>query len=320
MTDWRGLCAEVLAFNNGEGPYNFSGLKPYDRDNAAFDAWQDIRQRLKSALAQPEPEFTPEEIEMIQAPWSYLTPPQPEPEGLTDLTDEDLLRTYGLAKRDHCYEGPTDDWPKRSERSATACGLRAVIAADRARFRPAIKPELGEAVEVCEWLENHAAHLRKMQEIGALPETELQEMLGRAAALLQQQQHLLGLACAELDAFMEQQSAPAPVPKGLTDEELNMLAWKIYTGARDGDHRGAIALRACRAAIAADRARFGRPPIEPVPVGERWPEFSDCDQQERVWAWSPLLDHWKLTRLKRSIHTHCIPHWALPVPTSQEIP
>jgi hypothetical protein len=23
---------------------------------------------------QPEPEFTPEEVEMIQAPWSYLTP------------------------------------------------------------------------------------------------------------------------------------------------------------------------------------------------------------------------------------------------------
>jgi hypothetical protein len=68
----------------------------------------------------------------------------------------------------------------------------------------------GEVAEVCEWLENHAAHLRKVQEIGALPESaiaELQEMLGRAATLLQQQQHLLGLACAELDAFMEQQAA-----------------------------------------------------------------------------------------------------------------
>jgi hypothetical protein len=53
---FRALCAEVLAFNNGEGLYNFSGLKPYDRDNAAFDAWRDIRQRLKSALAQPEPQ------------------------------------------------------------------------------------------------------------------------------------------------------------------------------------------------------------------------------------------------------------------------
>ena len=54
-TDFRALCAEVLAFHHGEGCYNFSGLNPYDRDNAAFDAWQDIRQRLKSALAQPAP-------------------------------------------------------------------------------------------------------------------------------------------------------------------------------------------------------------------------------------------------------------------------
>jgi len=64
---------------------------------------------------------------------------QPEPEG---LTDEELLRTYGLAKRDHCYEGPIDDWPNRAERAATVHGLRAVIAADRARWgRPTIKPE-----------------------------------------------------------------------------------------------------------------------------------------------------------------------------------
>ena len=54
---------------------------------------------------------------------------QPEPEG---LTDEELLRTYGKAKRDHCYEGDADDWPKKSERAATVAGLRAAIAADRA--------------------------------------------------------------------------------------------------------------------------------------------------------------------------------------------
>jgi hypothetical protein len=30
-----------------------------------------------SPQAQPEPEFTAEEVEMIQAPWSYLSPPQP---------------------------------------------------------------------------------------------------------------------------------------------------------------------------------------------------------------------------------------------------
>jgi hypothetical protein len=42
--------------------------------------------------------------------------------------DDELLRTYGVAKRDHCYEGPIDDWPKRAERAATVHGLRAVLA------------------------------------------------------------------------------------------------------------------------------------------------------------------------------------------------
>jgi hypothetical protein len=71
-------------------------------------------------------------------------------------------------------------------------------------------PGVGEVGELAAWLENHAAHLRKMQEIGAWPETELQEMLDRAATLLQQQQHILGLACAELDRFGAFSAAPAP--------------------------------------------------------------------------------------------------------------
>jgi hypothetical protein len=63
---------------------------------------------------------------------------QPEPEG---VTDEELLRTYGKAKREYRYDGPIDDWPRREERAATVHGLRAVIAADRAHYtRPAIKP------------------------------------------------------------------------------------------------------------------------------------------------------------------------------------
>jgi hypothetical protein len=42
-------------------------------------------------------------------------------------TDKELLRKYGVAKRDFCYEGPIDDWPKRVERAATIYGLRAVL-------------------------------------------------------------------------------------------------------------------------------------------------------------------------------------------------
>jgi hypothetical protein len=62
---------------------------------------------------------------------------QPEPE-VAGVTDDELLRCYGLAKRDHCYEGPMDDWPKRAERAATVHGLRAVLT----RYaRPTIEPE-----------------------------------------------------------------------------------------------------------------------------------------------------------------------------------
>lgn len=55
------------------------------------------------------------------------------------------------------------------------------------------KGEAGELVawlndgELVAWLNNHAAHLRTMEGIGALPETELQERLDRAATLIQQQ-------------------------------------------------------------------------------------------------------------------------------------
>jgi hypothetical protein len=110
---------------------------------------------------------------------------------------------------------------------------------------------------------------------------------------------------------------PEPQGVGLTDEELNMLAWKIYTGARDGDHRGAIALRVCRAAIAADRARWGRPAIEPVPVSERLPGPEDCDSRGWCWYWHPGEECWEMVPVVTGtldIWTHWLPHHALPIP------
>jgi len=172
-----------------------------------------------------------------------------------------------------------------------------------------------------------------------------------------------------------------PVAEGLTDQELLRCA-KIATPCYDLK-MWERELRIMRAAIAADRARFGRPtpqppadgevaelvawllreadyqeitvkratcadrirraacllehptpqpPAElaemvkrlheinsptpqPVAVSERWPEFSDCNPFEAVWAFNPVLDHWKLTKINQSIHTHWLPHWALPVPT-----
>jgi hypothetical protein len=98
-TAWRDRCAELAQ----------------QLDSALdFTVSSDTREHMKALVARTRAELT-----------------QPEPK---ELTDEELLRCYGLAKRDHCYEGPIDDWPKRAERAATVAGLRAVLAADRARF------------------------------------------------------------------------------------------------------------------------------------------------------------------------------------------
>jgi hypothetical protein len=77
--------------------------------------------------------------------------------------------------------------------------------------RPAIPPapEPGEVGEIADHIlaELQGFHLRH-RIFGELTVSRLT----RAATLLQQQQHLLGLACQELDNFMEQQqTAPAPV-------------------------------------------------------------------------------------------------------------
>lgn len=58
---------------------------------------------------------------------------------------------------------------------------------------------------------------------------------------------------------------------------------------------------------------------QPVPVSERWPEFSDCDDLDRVWCWSWAIGTWRLGRINRSIHTHWLPANALPLP-SEETP
>jgi hypothetical protein len=100
MADFRALCKELMDAIDSGVPVERIKQSP-------------LAVRVDAALAQPEP----------QGP-----------------SDEELLRCYGLAKRDHCHEGPIDDWPKRAERAATVHGLHAVLA----RWgRPAIEPVPG---------------------------------------------------------------------------------------------------------------------------------------------------------------------------------
>ena len=67
MATYKKLCAKVLAYNEGQGQYNFSHLDHYDRDNAAYDAWQEIKTELKQALAEPESEHEgPTDEELLE--------------------------------------------------------------------------------------------------------------------------------------------------------------------------------------------------------------------------------------------------------------
>jgi hypothetical protein len=123
---------------------------------------------------------------------------------------------------------------------------------------------------------------------------------------------------------------PQPVAEGLTNQELLRCA-KIATPCYDLKI-WERELRIMRAAIAADRARFGRPTPQPVPVSERLPGPEDCDEEGRCWVFDPCDRGWWCYREALpsdgdpdpSIHTHWLPHWALPMPapanpTSEEI-
>jgi hypothetical protein len=63
---------------------------------------------------------------------------------------------------------------------------------------------------------------------------------------------------------------------------------------------------------------------KPVPVGERpWEREGWCDAEGRCWMMNEL--EWAFRKQYKSLdsyyfygYTHLLPHWALPVPTSQE--
>ena len=146
--------------------------------------------------------------------------PTPPAEGeLAEPSDEELLRTYGAATRNYCYEGDVDDWPRKAARAATVAGLRAILAhwgrpvpppADQ--FPVATKMPLpsAEVEDLATSLQNCGTWLI---EIGyASEQVNTRDMgikVARAAALLQQQ-------AAEL-AMLRQRVAPVPVSERLPD-------------------------------------------------------------------------------------------------------
>ena len=137
-----------------------------------------------------------------------------------------------------------------------------------------------------------------------------------------------------------------PEPQELTDEELIKQAItvglafqphpdveEVYLPFEGGEEPlDDLLIDFARAVIAADRARFGRPAIEPVPVAERpWEREGWCDAEGRCWLHRPAeipcrlangtLYRWVLDTPywdeEGPLHdTHSLPHHALPVPTA----
>ena len=68
--------------------------------------------------------------------------------------------------------------------------------------------------------------------------------------------------------------------------------------------------------------RLSQPVPVPVRIADgvywRWPEFSDCDDTDRVWCWNWAIGTWRINRINRSIHSHWLPAHALPIPQQQE--
>jgi hypothetical protein len=87
-------------------------------------------------------------------------------------------------------------------------------------------PEPGEVARFTAWLQEHAGQCAE------LGRPDWAHMAARAATLLEQQQHWLGLADKELDAFIEQQAAPpvvVPVPVAELVGE-HRVRWFFYSG------------------------------------------------------------------------------------------
>jgi hypothetical protein len=82
MNTFRTLCAELADIVTAH----------CNPDDYAVSDCAALLARARAELAKPEPEFTVEEVEMIQAPWSYLAPAGPTRDELRAMAFEFAAR------------------------------------------------------------------------------------------------------------------------------------------------------------------------------------------------------------------------------------
>ena len=261
--DCRALCAELL-----DALLSESG--------PAMGQWSDLIARARAALAQPE----------------AATP-----------TDDELLRTFGGAKRDHCYDGPIDDWPRKAERAATIHALRVVLA--RWGGPAALQPKAIEPTdeELCEMYDEHCyIHDDAEDPHDWWGSMDKGEFVTAARAVL---------------AHWSQPVA-APVPMSPTDEDLE--AWRQAAIAQFNASSYDIPTSRTVALLAIEWCRKrDLSAIAPVPVSEEpWQRDGWCDQAGKCWFHSEGREFgdWYLlpAASMTNAETHCLPWWAIPLP------
>jgi hypothetical protein len=111
-----------------------------------------------------------------------------------------------------------------------------------------------------------------------------------------------------------------PEPEGVTDEEIDDWHSRCADLTRRGaaDHHWAFDLQSDEVAgvVRAALTRYARPTIQPVPVSERLPTMGadELDDQGTCWNYHPVNLHYCLCVPDPSVHTHWLPHHALPTP------
>jgi hypothetical protein len=119
-----------------------------------------------------------------------------------------------------------------------------------------------------------------------------------------------------------------PEPQGPTDDAELRTVYAIGAEARwregfpEAWSLTDMERAAHTAGLHAALARWGRPAIEPVPVGERLPGPEDCDVNGIVWAWDSGCLRWDTAFWDAAFPsdtdiTHWLPCWALPVPQQE---
>jgi len=209
---------------------------------------------------------------------------QPEPAA---PSDEELLRTYGAAKREYCYDGPIEDRIVRAIRAATVHGLRAVLA----RWGTTPQPANGKTPTA----------------------NELQGMATMFGLEVNDWAALSWLVGACITAYWDGPTPTPPDDGELPEEVATLIPWLLEEAAQaaNAGRSTAAGLLTLAAQLLGERG----PTLTPIPVSERPILKRDPfnDDQGRCWCGTKAC-----VDASGDIDVDIPPSWELRKPCAQD--